>query len=66
MEGKAANFAAVGWLPSYHAGGAEATGDTACAHALQVVVLAGFGTLKPFSPRVVSRTHQLDHGGPAG
>lgn len=53
-------------LVAYHARGAEATGDTARTHALQVVVLAGFGTLEPFSPRVISGAHQLDHGGPAG
>ena len=53
------------WV-AYHARGTEAAGHAAHAHALQVVVLAGFGALQPFSPRVVSRTHQLDHGGPTG
>lgn len=53
------------WV-AHHARGAEAAGDAAHAHTLQVIVLAGFGTLQPFSPRVVSRTHKLDHGRPAG
>lgn len=53
------------WV-AHHAWGTETPGDTAHAHALQVIVLAGFGALEPFSPRVVSRTHQLDHGGPTG
>lgn len=53
------------WV-AHHARGTEAARDAAHVHALQVVVLAGFGTLQPFSSRVVSWTHQLDHGGPAG
>ena len=53
-------------LGSHHARGAEAAGHTASAHAFQVIVLAGPGAFKPFGPRVVSRAHHLDHGGPAG
>lgn len=55
------------WLwVAYHAWGTEAARDAAHAHALQLVVLAGFGTLQPFSPWGVSRAHQFDHGRPAG
>ena len=53
-------------LGSHHARGAEAAGHAARAHAFQVIVLAGLGAFEPFGPRVVSRAHQLDHGGPAG
>ena len=50
-------------LGSHHARGAEAAGHAARAHAFQVIVLAGLGAFEPFGPRVVSRAHQLDHGG---
>jgi hypothetical protein len=51
---------------THHAWGTEAARHTAQAHTLQVVVLARLSTLQPLSPWVVSRTHQLDHGWPAG
>lgn len=58
------HYVSAAWV-AYHARRAEAARHAACAHTLQVVVLAGLGTLEPFSPGVVRGTHQLDHGGPA-